>query len=184
MKDRSQASVTPPPPLRDSSSLHALRAATDAAVRVRPVLAKAAGLSHSELVVLEHLTAGPLGPAEIARLLEVSTAASTGIVDRLVTRGHVERVADSADRRRTSVHITAAGHAEVINRLLPMFEALQALDDTLTPRERAVVTRYLDGARAAFEAVAGPAPEVSGRPGPGAARSSGGPAGPPAREHR
>ena len=155
-----------PSPL-ESSSLLALRAATNAAARVRPVLAREARLSHSELVLLEHLTAGPLGPAEIARLIEVSTAASTGIVDRLESRGHVERVADSEDRRRTAVHITASGRAEVVSRLLPMFEALRVLDASLTEKERAVVTRYLDGAREAFEAVAGPAPVIRGRSGPG-----------------
>lgn len=145
-------------PIQESASLRALRAATDAAMRVRPVVARAAGLSHSELVVLEHLMGGPIGPAELARLLEVTTAASTGIVDRLEGRGHVERVADHADRRRTSVHITASGRAEVLDRLMPMFVALQALDDAITDAERDVVTRYLDGARQAFEAVAGPSP--------------------------
>ena len=40
---------------------------------------------------------------------------------------------------------------------MPMFTALQALDDTFDDAEKAVVTRYLEGAAAAFETVAGPA---------------------------
>jgi DNA-binding MarR family transcriptional regulator len=146
------------PDWANSESLRALRAVTDAAVRVRPVVAKAAGLSHSELVALEHLMAGPLGPGELARRLEVTTAAATGIVDRLAARGHIDRVADAADRRRTAVHITESGRAEVYQRLMPMFAALQALDDQLSDAERAVVARYLGGVAAAFEAVAGPGP--------------------------
>lgn len=142
----------------ESESLVALRAATNAAVRVRPVVAHAAHLSHSELVALEHLTLGPMGPAELARVLEVSTAASTGIVDRLEARGHVARVADPLDRRRTSVQVTESGRAEVVGLLMPMFAALQALDEGFDPSERAVVARYLRGATAAFETVAGPAP--------------------------
>ena len=142
----------------ETESLVALRSATSAAMRVRPVVAHAARLSHSELVALEHLTAGPMGPAELARVLEVSTAASTGIVDPLEGRGHVARVADPADRRRTSVHLTDSGRAEVVGLLLPMFRALQELDDGFDDGERAVVARYLRGATAAFETVAGPAP--------------------------
>lgn len=139
-------------------SLTALRAAVGAAARVRPVVAHAARLSSSELVALEHLTAGPTGPAELARLLDVSTAASTGIVDRLEERGHVARVADPSDRRRVSVQITESGRAEVVSLLLPMFSALQRLDAKFDEEEREIVARYLRGATAAFETVAGPTP--------------------------
>ena len=142
----------------ESESLVALRHATQAAARVRPTVARAAGLSQSELVALEHLTRGPVGPGELARLLEVTTAASTGVVDRLVARGHVARVAHVGDRRRTEVHLTESGRAEVFERLTPMFAALQDLDDSFDEDERAVVARYLRGVTLAFEAVAGPAP--------------------------
>lgn len=142
----------------ESESLVALRAATAAAQRVPPVVARQAGLSHSELVALDHLSRGSLGPGELARLLEVTTAAATGVVDRLVAHGHVDRVARDDDRRRTEVRLTDSGRAEVVRRLLPMFAALQELDDSFDAEERAVVARYLRGATAAFEAVAGPAP--------------------------
>lgn len=142
----------------ESESLVALREATQAAARVRPTVARAAGLSPSELAAMEHLTRGPVGPGELARLLEVTTAASTGVVDRLATRGHVARVAHEGDRRRTDVHLTDAGRLEVLERLTPMFAALQELDDSFDGAERATVARYLRGVTAAFEGVAGPAP--------------------------
>ena len=63
------------------------------------------------------------------------------------------------DRRRTEVRLTDSGRAEVVQRLLPMFAALQRLDDSFDADELAVVARYLRGAEAAFEAVAGPAPQ-------------------------
>ncbi len=74
-----------------TESLQALREVIDAGGKVRRVVARRAGLGESELVALQHLILGSRGPAEVARLLEVSTAASTGIVDRLVAHGHVER---------------------------------------------------------------------------------------------
>ena len=152
------------PGWQETASLRALREASSAAARVRPAVAKAAGVSHSELVALEHLTTGSVGPADLARLLEVTTAASTGIVDRLEIRGHVARVAGHTDRRRTEVHLTDSGRAEVRARLMPMFTTLQALDAEFSPAEREIVARYLRGATEAFEAVAGPSPSRAAPP--------------------
>jgi DNA-binding MarR family transcriptional regulator len=138
---------------QQTGSLDALREFADAAARVRPVVARQAGLSESELVALEHLVRGPLGPAELSRLLEVSTAAGTGIVDRLASHGHVTREPHEGDRRRTQVTVTPSGREEVLLRLMPMFVALQRLDASFDDDERAVVERYLRGALDAFRAV-------------------------------
>ncbi len=139
-----------------TGSLDALREFADAAARMRPVVARQAGLSETELVALEHLVRGPLGPVELSRLLEVSTAAGTGIVDRLASHGHVTREPHEGDRRRTQVTVTASGREEVLLRLMPMFLALQRLDASFDADERAVVERYLRGALEAFRAITGP----------------------------
>ncbi len=143
---------------RQTGSLVALREAIEAGARVRHVVARRAGLGDSELVALQHLVRAPLGPAELARILDVSTAASTGVVDRLAERGHVERHPHAGDRRRTEVRVTASGREEVLAHLLPMFAALDAWDRSFTDAERALVERYLRGVRAAFEEVSGPPP--------------------------
>ena len=143
---------------QQTGSLEALRECTNASGRVRGVVARQAGLSESELVALEHLVRGPLGPAELARLLEVSTAAGTGIVDRLASHGHVTRAPHERDRRRTQVLVTASGREEVLQRLMPMFRALRVLDESFDASEREVVERYLRGATAAFRELTGPAP--------------------------
>ena len=116
--------------------------------------------SESELTALEHLVRGPLGPAELARLLKVTTAASTGIVDRLASHGHVTRAPHEQDRRRTHVLVTASGREEVLQRLLPMFRALRELDDSFDDAERAAVERYLRGATEAFRQITEPRPQV------------------------
>jgi DNA-binding MarR family transcriptional regulator len=123
------------------------------AVRVRHLVARRAGLGETELTTLEHLAGGPVGPAELARRLTVSTAASTGIVDRLAARGHVERRPHEADRRRTEVHLTDSGRDEVTGHLMPMFVGLRELERSFTAAELAVVQRYLRGAIDAFERV-------------------------------
>lgn len=138
---------------RSTPSLEALRVLVTTGARVNHTVARRAGLSETELVTLEHLSREHIGPAEVARRLEVSTAAATGIVDRLVARGHVERRPHSADRRRTELMITDSGRAEVVGHLLPMFTALDRLDRAFSEEERAVVERYLRGAVAALEQV-------------------------------
>lgn len=146
----------PPQGWEETASLEALRHLVVAGGRVNHVVSRRAGMSLTELATLEHLTREQIGPAEIARRLEVSTAAATGIVDRLVAHGHVERRPDPDDRRRTQLVLTESGRREVIGQLLPMFIALDRLDRSFTDDERAVVERYLRGAIEAFEEVSGP----------------------------
>ena len=143
-----------------SGSLDALRECTAAGARVRVVVARQAGLSESELVALEHLVGGPIGPAELSRRLDVSTAAATGIVDRLVSHGHVIRSPHEHDRRRTQVVVTASGREEVLQGLLPMFRALRELDESFDAQERAVVERFLRGAIDAFRQVTDPSTDA------------------------
>lgn len=129
-----------------TSTLTLLRQLLDISQRANPALARRADLSHSELSALEMLTRESVGPGDLARHLGVTSAAATGIVDRLVARGHVERQPHEADRRRTQVVLTDSGRAEVIGHLMPMFLALDELDRSLAPDERDVVDRYLTGA--------------------------------------
>ena len=129
-----------------TSTLLALRELLDVAGRVGPTVARRASLSHTELQTLELLFEGPMGPADLARRLGVSTAASSGIVDRLTARGHVVRVPHESDRRRTHVTITESGAAEIIGHLTPMFTALHELDSGLDDQQRQAVETYLRGA--------------------------------------
>lgn len=136
-----------------NATLLALRALIDKGGELRHVVARRAGMNDREFAAVEHLTRQALGPAELARRLEVSSAASTGIVDRLAERGHVERQPHDGDRRRTEVHLTDSAREEVLGHLLPMFRALAAADAGFSEEERAVVERYLRGAISAMDAV-------------------------------
>lgn len=138
------------PAWRTTGTLAALQELVEVSETVPAVVARQAGLSTSELHSLRHLMRGPVGPVDLARLLGVTSAASSGVVDRLVSRGHAERRSHPGDGRRTEVRITASGRAEVLARMTPMFESLAALDATLDDDERVVVERYLRGATAAM----------------------------------
>ncbi len=121
--------------------------------QVGPTIARRADLGHTDLRALELLVAQPHGPAELARKLGVTTAAATGIVDRLEARGHALREAHSSDGRRTQVSVTDSGREEVLGHLIPMFIALAQLDASFTAEERAVVERYLRGAMDAIRRI-------------------------------
>lgn len=149
--DPTVASVVPT--YRQSTSLDALQELVDVAAQVPHDVARKAGLSVSELHSLRHLVAAPMGPVELAKALGVTSAASSGVVDRLVARGHAERRPHAADGRRTEVVVTESGRREVFALLAPMFSQLAEIDASLDEGERVVVERYLRGAIAAMRAV-------------------------------
>jgi DNA-binding MarR family transcriptional regulator len=134
-------------------SLLALRALTRIAEQVPAAVARRAELSHNELRSLDLLSEQSRGPGELARFLGVSTAAASGIVDRLVEHGHAERTAHESDGRRTAVTISESGRRAVAAQLMPMWAELARLDADLTDDERAVVARYLEGATRALRTV-------------------------------
>ncbi|MFL6177236.1 MAG: MarR family winged helix-turn-helix transcriptional regulator [Ornithinibacter sp.] len=141
------------PTYRQSGSLDALQELVDVAALVPHEVARRAGLSTSELHSLRHLMENPMGPVELARALGVTSAAASGVVDRLVARGHAQRRPHADDGRRTEVLITESGRLEVFERLAPMFAALAELDSSLSEEEHTVVERYLRGATGAMRAV-------------------------------
>ena len=141
------------PHYRPSGSLDALQELVDVAAQVPHEVARKAGLSTSELHSLRHLMDTPMGPVELARALGVTSAASSGVVDRLVARGHATRRPHHDDGRRTEVVITESGRVEVFAMLAPMFAGLAQLDSSLSDDERVVVERYLRGATAAMRAL-------------------------------
>ena len=143
-----RSAATGVPGWRFTPTLAALQELVEVAEAVPAAVARRAGLSTSELHSLRHLMRGPMGPVDLAKVLGVTSAASSGVVDRLCSRGHAERRPHPDDGRRTEVVITASGRAEVTARLRPMFVGLAALDATLTDEERVVVERYLRGATA------------------------------------
>lgn len=69
-----------------------------------------------QFIVLEILShERELRMTDLARTMNVSTAAVTGIVDRLVRDGYVARTSDPDDRRIIKIRLTAKGNKAVKN---------------------------------------------------------------------
>jgi len=63
-----------------------------------------------QVLILQHLISEEsLRMTDIARFMHVSTAATTGIIERLVKSGYVSRVFDQDDRRIIKIEITEKG---------------------------------------------------------------------------
>ena len=135
------------------TTLSALDQLIQTAAGVEPAVARRAGISTSELQALRHLVQGSRGPVELSHLLGVTSAASSGVVDRLAARGHVRRRPHHADGRRTQVEVTTTGRAEIDALLAPMRHRLAEVDAALTDEERAVVERYLSEVTEALRSV-------------------------------
>jgi DNA-binding MarR family transcriptional regulator len=136
--------TTDVPQEASTSTTAALDALIQVAATVEPAVARRAGLSTSELQALRHLLNGSRGPVELSHLLGVTSAASSGVVDRLAARGHVRRRPHPDDGRRTRVEVTDSGRREVEELMRPVVARLADTDDRLSDEERAVVRGYLE----------------------------------------
>jgi len=114
-------------------------------VKLFPAAAGALKLHPTDLRALNALwaefdapTAGELGEA-----LGLSSAAVTGLVDRLERAGHVERVLDPADRRRVRLRVTEQAGRVAEQYWAPLAEALLGRIDDFTDDDVRAVVRFL-----------------------------------------
>ena len=128
-----------------------MRAVARAQHKFNISVARVMGLSPNDVWALEHLLAdGPLGPAELARRLGMTTASATILLDRLESVGHIERRPHPTDRRRLIVAPTAQANHDAYRAIASFLEDLDAAEADLTPEERRTVARYLERATAAL----------------------------------
>lgn len=100
------------------------------------------GLSASQLGVLETLQArGPLHQQELARTLGRSKAQVTAIIDALEKRALASRERHATDRRFTTVHLTGAGAALLVEALPVRAEAVLASMSALSGDQKSRLAR-------------------------------------------
>lgn len=74
-------------------------------------------ITFPQLLILELLSRqGASKMTDMAKYMKVSTAASTGIVQRLVLLGYVQREYDATDRRIVRIKLTAKG-AQLLKKI-------------------------------------------------------------------
>lgn len=83
-------------------------------------------------------------PGLLAEHLNISTAATTKLLDRLAAAGHIERSPHPTDRRAVMVTITQRTHEEVRDTVGRSHARRFDVAARLSPDEREVVIRFLN----------------------------------------
>ncbi|MFG6503117.1 MarR family winged helix-turn-helix transcriptional regulator [Microbacterium sp. P05] len=128
-----------------------LRATNRAATEVDRALAAHLSLRPLEYDAIDHIMSSesdPIGPVELSSRLGISPGSATEMVDRLERDGHVVRERGAADRRRVLVTARPEAVERILGNLTPLFDGLDDLATTFTPREQASIQRYLREASA------------------------------------
>ncbi len=86
-------------------------------------LVKQVGLTGPQLIFLKTLDkAGEASAGEIAKAISLSQATVTGILERLVKRGLVNRQRSTSDKRRVLIRITSEGE-KILAKAPPLMQA-------------------------------------------------------------
>ncbi|MQM28157.1 MarR family winged helix-turn-helix transcriptional regulator [Glycomyces albidus] len=105
------------------------------------------------LVVMDAARRGePMSPGALARELGLSPSATTALIDRLETLGHVERSRPAGDRRRVALNVPEAAVEANRHLFTPLAIAFAQSWAGFTAEERMVVARFLEVSTEAMKA--------------------------------
>ena len=126
------------------------------------LFAKSTGLSMPQFSLLMQLHhKGACGMSEVSERFEVTPAAASQLVDKLVQNGFIIREEDPHDRRAKLLNLTDKGRELVQQGIEERYRWVDQLAGKLTAEERAQVSEALNlMTRAAGELEASPSPKV------------------------
>jgi DNA-binding MarR family transcriptional regulator len=132
-----------------------MRAITAQSDRIGRHFARQNDVSGNDFHALLHImvaeTAGvPLTPAQLRQQMDVSPAAITYLVDRMIEAGHVRREPDPADRRKTLLRYEKPGMALARSFFNPLGAELQTALTDLSDRDLAAAHRVFTAMIAAM----------------------------------
>lgn len=87
---------------------------------------------------------GMCGVSDIADHLDVTSAAASQMVDRLVQQGLLERSTDPHDRRVKQIELAPAGHQLLEDAIQARVQWLADLTTVLSPAEQETIVEALD----------------------------------------
>ncbi len=106
--------------------------------------AKSTGLSMPQFSILMQLHyKGPCGMSEISERFDVSAAAASQLVDKLVHSDLIERVEDSHDRRAKQLSLSKKGVTLVEKGIQERYRWVDDLAEKLSAEERSKVSEAL-----------------------------------------
>ncbi len=104
------------------------------------------GITVTERKVLDVLGRFPgsePSPTDIRRATQLSPAAVTKVVDKLVARGYAERVAHETDGRSVRIRVTEHYTSRAAPSVTGVTDQIAAINRGLSARDRAAVDRWV-----------------------------------------
>ncbi|PXY38204.1 MarR family winged helix-turn-helix transcriptional regulator [Prauserella flavalba] len=86
---------------------------------------------------------GPPSPRELAEALHLSASATTALIDRLESAGHVHRTRSATDRRRVELRVEETALELARSLFTPLGEELSRTWTEFGPEERRIIERFL-----------------------------------------
>lgn len=120
----------------------------DAADAVDAAAAVVFGVNRTDLRLLGALQHGPLTAGQVAEAVQLSPAAATAAIQRLVARGHLTREPDPGDRRRAVVALTASARRLAERIYGPVGEAGVTALQRWNAAELELIADFLEHGRA------------------------------------
>jgi len=118
------------------------------------LFAKSTGLSMPQFSILMQLHyRGACGMSEISERFEVTPAAASQLVDKLVQHGLIQREEDPNDRRAKMLNLTGKGRDLIRQGIEERYRWVDQLAGTLTDEERVQISEALTVMTRAAEAL-------------------------------
>jgi len=109
------------------------------------LFAKSLGLSMPQFGVLMQLHhKGAFGMSEVSERFEITPAAASQLVDKLVQNGYIVREEDPNDRRAKLLNLTDKGRDVIRQGVEERYRWVDQLAERLTHEERAQISEALD----------------------------------------
>lgn len=106
--------------------------------------AKSTGLSMPQFSILMQLHyKGTTGLSEISERFDISAAAASQLVEKLVQSGHLERAEDPNDRRAKNLRLTSAGAKLVSDGIQERYRWMEELASNLDAEDHAKISDAL-----------------------------------------
>lgn len=106
--------------------------------------AKSSGLSMPQFSILMQLQhRGPCGMSEISERFDITAAAASQLVDKLVQAGYIERAEDPNDRRAKLLRLTENGEKFVRKGIEERYRWMNELSSHLNEGEKLKVSEAL-----------------------------------------
>lgn len=106
--------------------------------------AKSTGLSMPQFSLLMQLHhKGACGMSTVSESFDITPAATSQLVDKLVHAGLIQRVEDSNDRRAKLLSLTDKGHELIKRGMIERYRWVEELAGKLSAEERAQVSEAL-----------------------------------------